>query len=202
MATAKQTTTQADKLQKMRDDGLASIPVKVQAGLLNPEEFDLEFEDLQRKYGAESDRITEILVNFLNENFSRGGKYSWVVGFYLVGSPQTRGDGGWKVLQRSMLGENWNDMIQAEAGLHVFEGAICWAGRGMFERHIITVKTTKLVETQMHMHDVQLKSMLSAPESVAGEESHLDVKEENLQVPMVPIDDESGSDDQDGATVE
>ena len=192
MAT-KTTTTQKDRLQKMRDEGKASLQVQAEDGQLNPEAF-TKYDETVRPYGAETDRIAALLLDFLNEFHSKNGKYTWELGFYLEGAKQTRGVGGWQVLTRAALGPLWTVEIQRQAGLHIHDGAMCWAGRGMFERHIICVKTTELRERQEAAKEARIQSMLRQPDSVVGQDAELTVDEKVRHIPLNPQN-ESGTED-------
>jgi hypothetical protein len=176
-------TVQKDKLDKMRDEGKLSPQVQAQDGLLNPEVWD-EFDLDARPYGSEMQRISKGLQEVLNEHFSQGGKYSWRCGFFVEGDPRITGLDGWRPLQRQQLGQVWSEELQRQLGLHEYEGAICWGGRGMFERHIVCVITeqhrVKLMEYQTRQHE----QMLNQPDSIAGEQVEATVTEQSRKFPV------------------
>lgn len=199
MAGAKNmTTTQQDKLQELRDKKLDSVPVKVKTGQLDPTDFDIDDQLLLRPVHSETNRLKKIIVDLLNANFSRGGKYSWDAGFFLPGSPQTGGHNGWKVLQKEMLGDTYSDQLAFEAGLHIFEGAVAWSGRGVNERHIVCVKTEQLRDRQRAARDARVQEQFDQPATPEGVRAEFTATEERKMVPLYPGGDDSGSDEESG----
>jgi hypothetical protein len=192
-----------DKLREIQDKHLDSIPAKVKAGELDPEAISIEDHELLRPVKAETLRIAQILEPLLNEHYSRGGKYKWAVSFWKEGAPETLGVGGFQVLQISMLSKIWTKELQAAAGLHEHNGAVCWAGRGRFDRHVICAKTTDLRERQYAAQEKHLQEQF---DSVAPPDDQPGVRVGNVEInetvtkaplQMGPVSDSLSGDDED-----
>jgi hypothetical protein len=188
----KMTGAQKDKLDKMQSEGKMSPNVMAKEGLLNPADWD-EFDLDVRPYGSEMQRIASGLQELLDEHFSRNGKYQWRVGFFIEGDPRIQGQDGWRPLRREQLGEIWTDTLQRRLGLHEYEGAICWGGRGMFERHVVCVITRQHQVDLRNFQERQHESLLQAPPSVAGERVDLSVTEKAHKLPVTAgfVDDDA-----------
>jgi len=177
-----------DRLREIQNKNLDSIPAKVKSGDLDPEAVKISDLDLLRPIKAETLRIAAILEPLLNEHYSRGGKYKWEISFWKPGAPATLGVGGYQLLQPSMLSKIWTPQLQAAAGLHEFEGAVAWAGRGRFDRHVICGKTTDLRKRQFDAKEKRLQQQfesVEAPEEQAG--VRVGKVEINETVTKVPI---------------
>lgn len=178
--------TPEDTPQNIEDrhmDAVAGVEGKVMKGLLDPTDFDLRDIETLRPFAAETERISKIVTELLDKHFSRGGKYKWEVGFFLPGDPACNGVGGWKVLSPASLGPYWTNEFRATAGLHDWEGAVCWAGRGRMDRHVLCVMTTKLRQDLRTLHDKRTMDQfkeLNAPEGSEGVET----TEEQIKVPL------------------
>lgn len=202
---ARRTTESAavDKLREIQNKHLDSIPAKVKAGELDPEAISIEDHELLRPVKAETLRIKAIIEPLLNEHYSRGGKYKWDVTFWTPGAPETLGVGGYQLLQASMLSKIWTKELQAAAGLHEFEGAVCWAGRGRFDRHVLCAKTTELIERQDAAQEQHLQEQfasIQAPEDQAGVRvGNVEINETVTKVPVHagPASESLSGDDED-----
>lgn len=164
----KLTGAQKDKIQEIKDKRLDSVPEKVKAGLLDPSDFDIRDIEALRPKAAETERIAEVIEALLNEHYSRGGLYKWTVGFFLPGDPATAGAGGWKVLLAEMIRPHWTNEFKSTVGLHEYEGAVCWAGRGRMDRHVLCVMTTKLRDELRALSDKRTMEQFQQIEAPPG----------------------------------
>lgn len=195
MAEQPMSGVQKDKLQKLRDEKKTSIPQatkdgKIDSSLLDPEEFD-KFDAEYRAYGAETQRIRDIIKEFLDDHYpgSKEEPYTWDCGFFLEKDPRSQGAKGWKVLQVEMLGPWWSVQLQHEAGLSNHEGAVTWNGRGTYERHIICVKTQQLQRRQQAAKTARLQEQTKQQvQSVAGEKSEMTITETQKKMPVIQIE--------------
>jgi len=179
------TTVQADLIANIKDQHLDSVPEKVKSGELDPESFDVRDLETLRPRAAETERIAETIEALLDKYYSRDGKYSWKCGFFLEGDPATAGAGGWKVLQVHMIGPHWTNEFKSTVGLHESNGAVCWAGRGRMERHVICVITTKLRNQKRALntkHTMEQFEQIDVPAGSPG----LEVTEKQISGPLVP----------------
>ena len=207
--------TQQDAINSMRDRNLDSLPQKLKDGktdpgdsadpspgrgthgdgLLNPEEFE-KFTIANRPTMNETQRISKIICEHLDEFYSRGGKFQWTCSFFLQTDPRANGAKGFQALTTEMIGEAWSTQLQHELGLTVFNGALCWNGRGTFERHIICVKTKQLQERQLIAEEETSKQQLRHPEAVAGERmGRMEVTEKVQKLPLVPVSQDGNPND-------
>lgn len=208
--------TQKDALQSMRDRNLDSLPEKLKRGEvdpgaaadptpgrgtfgdgnLDPEEME-KFNIAQRPAMNETQRISKIICEHLDEFYSRGGKFQWTCGFFPPTDPRaTKGGDGFQPLTTGMIGEAWSTQLQVELGLTIFNGALCWNGRGTFERHMICVKTKQLQERQLLAKEEASKQQLRHPESVAGERmGRMEVTEKVTKLPVVPVSQDGNPND-------
>lgn len=202
---------QADKVQETRDRKMTSVPQALkdgkidhgdsaspERGVLNPEDFD-KFTIENRPTLNETQRISKIICEHLDEHYSRDGKYQWTCGFFAEKDPRAKGQGKYQALTTEMIGPAWSTQLQHELGLTEYEGALCWNGRGSFERHIICVKTKQLQERQLLATEEAMNQQLRHPEAVADERvGRLEVKEKTTRVPLAPGRD---GDENEGGTV-
>jgi hypothetical protein len=207
--------TQNDAIQSMRDRNLDSLPGKLKRGeidpgdsadptpgrgtfgdgVLDPEEFE-KFTIANRPAMNETQRISKIICEHLNEFYSRNGKFQWTCGFFPPTDPRAAKGDGFQPLTTEMIGEAWSTQLQVELGLTVFNGALCWNGRGTFERHIICVKTKQLQERQLLAKEEASKQQLRHPEAVAGERmGRMEVTERTTKLPLVPVSQDGNPND-------
>lgn len=207
--------TQRDAIRSMRDRKLDSLPQKLKDGKvdpgdaadptpgrgthgdgnLDPEAFE-KFTIAQRPTMNETQRISKIICEHLDEFYSRNGKFQWTSSFFLPTDPRANGADGFQVLNVEMIGEAWSTQLQHELGLTVFNGALCWNGRGTFERHIICVKTKQLQERQLLAKEEASKQQLRHPEAVAGERmGRMEVTETVTKLPLVPVSQDGNPND-------
>jgi len=184
------TAAQMDELRAIENKHLDSVPAKVKAGRLDPESVTISDMDLLRPVKAETLRIAAILEPLLNKHYSRNGKYEWEISFWKPGDPATLGVGGYQLLQVSMIPEIWNNKLQAAAGLHEFEGAVAWAGRGRHDRHLICAKTKDLRKRQYDAKEKRLQeqfeSVEAPPEQPGVRMTNVEIKETITKVPVRP----------------
>ena len=158
----------ADEIRDIKNKNLDSIPEKVKAGRLDPTAFNVSDLEAIRPMAAETDRIEFLLLRLLNKHYSRQGAYEWQVGFYSPGDPAANGAGGWHPLLTSEIFEHWTDEFKTTVGLHEFEGAVCWAGRGRMDRHVICVRTTDLRDKMRQIHNIRVQEQFSEIEAPPG----------------------------------
>jgi hypothetical protein len=198
------TTAQMDELREIESKHLDSIPEKVRSGALDPSKFDVDDIDLLRPLKAESLRIEAALAPLLNKHYGRG-KYEFAVSFWLEGAPETQGVGGYQVLTPESIREIWTEELKKSIGLHEYNGAVCWAGRGRFDRHILCVKTTNLRARQFDAKEKQLTDQFAELETQVDQEGvstgPMTITEDVKRVPLhadpgavLDDDDESGDD--------
>jgi hypothetical protein len=195
-------TAALDKLREIQNKNLDSIPVKVKSGELDPEAVKISDLDLLRPIKAETLRIAAILEPLLDEHYSRGGRYKWNISFWKPGDPATLGVGGYQLLQVHMLSKIWTPELQAAAGLHEYEGAVCWAGRGRFDRHVICAKTTDLRARQFDAKEKRLQQQfesVEAPEVPGARVGKVEINETVTKVPIHtgPVSESLSGDDED-----
>jgi len=202
---------QQDKLQETRDRKMTSVTQALkdgkidtgdfatpEKGVLDPTDFD-KFEVENRPTMTEVQRISKIICEHLDEHYSSGGKYEWVTGFFLEKDPRANGQGRYQALTTEMIGPAWSTQLQHELGLTIYNGALCWNGRGTFERHIICVKTKVLQQRQLVAKEEAMNQQLSQPEQVGNERmGALEVKEETKRVPLQPGKPGDGLEDEGG----
>lgn len=205
-------TVQKDAIDSAEDRNLTSVTQKLkdgkidtgdfatpERGVLDPTEFD-KFEIEHKPTMTEVQRIQKIICEHLDEYYSRGGKYQWVCGFFLETDPRANGEGKYQALTTEMIGPAWSTQLTHELGLTIYNGALCWNGRGTFERHIICVKTKQLQERQILAQEEAMNQQLSQPEPVSKERvGRLEVTEETKKVPLYPGGD--GKNDEESGTV-
>lgn len=195
---------QEDAVQDVRDRKLTSVTQQLRdgkidhgdiadpsptKGVLDPEAFD-KFSHEFRQTGSETQRISTVICEHLNENFSRGGKYQWESGFFLETDPRSQGADGWQPLTAEMIGSAWSSQLQHELGLTDYNGALCWSGRGTFERHIICVKTKQLQERQLQTIAEASQQMISGSATVGDAEvGRLKIKEKVTRERLVAMRD-------------
>jgi hypothetical protein len=190
--------TQADALQSTRDRKMTSIPQALkdgkidtgnfaspEKGVLDPRDFD-KFEVEHRPNMTETQRIAKIICEHLDEHYSAGGKYQWVCGFFTETDPRSKGESKYQALTTEMVGPAWSQQLTHELGLTVYEGALCWNGRGTFERHIICVKTKQLQQRQLLAKEEAMNQQLSQPEVDKAKVGRLEVKETVKKLPLIP----------------
>lgn len=199
--------TQRDAIASMTDRNLDSLPQKLKDGkvdpgdsadptpgrgthgdgVLDPEEFE-KFSIEQRPSMNETQRMSKIICEHLDEFYSRGGKFQWTCGYFPPTDPRANKGDGFQPLTTEMIGKAWSAQLQLELGLTEFNGALCWNGRGTFERHIICVKTKQLQERQLLAKEEASKQQLRHPEAVAGERmGRMEVTEKVQKLPVVPV---------------
>jgi len=187
--------TQALKDGKI-DHGDAASPTR---GVLDPAEFD-KFEIENRPTMNETQRLSKVICEHLNEHHNPTGEYEWTIGFFVPEDPRANGGDGFKTLTTEAIGEAWSTQLQAELGLTIFNGALCWNGRGTFERHIICVKTKQLQERQILAKEESMQQQFRQPESVAGERmNRLKITEKVKKLPVMPVKEDGNSND--GGTI-
>ena len=187
-------TTQKLKDGKI-DHGDSADPER---GVLDPTDFD-KFVAESRPTMNETQRISKVICEHLDEHYSKGGKYQWVCGFFLEKDPRANGEGKYQALTTEMIGPAWSTQLQHELGLTNYNGALCWSGRGTFERHIICVKTKQLQRRQHVAQEEAMNQQLSQPESVGGERvGALEVTEKTKKVPLMPGKPGDGLEDEGG----
>jgi hypothetical protein len=165
------------------DHGDAASPER---GVLDPADFE-KFEIETRPTMNETQRISKVICEHLDEHYSRGGKFKWTCGYFLETDPRANGDGGFQALTTEMIGDAWSTQLTHELGLTIYNGALCWSGRGTFERHIICVKTKELQMRQLTAKEEAMNQQLSQPEQVGEERmGRLEVKETVKRVPLTP----------------
>jgi hypothetical protein len=192
---------QKDAVQDVQDRKLASVPQALKdgkidhgdiadpsphKGVLDPESFD-KFSHEFRQTGSETQRMSQVICEHLDEHYSSGGRYEWTTGFFLETDPRASGADGWQALNREMIGPTWSSQLQHELGLTEYNGALCWNGRGTFERHIICVKTTQLQARQLQAIAEASQHMVSQPPEVGGKEvGRLEIDEKVTRERLVP----------------
>lgn len=195
------TGRQKDAVQDIHDKKLASVPQALKdgkidhgdaadpnRGVLDPKAFD-DFSHEYRAVGSETKRIEKVICEHLNEYHNPNGEYQWTCGFFLENDPRSQGSAGHQVLTEKALGPAWSTQLRRELGLTVYEGALCWNGRGMHERHIICVKTKQLQQRQLDAAAEAAESMVKQPEGVGPAGSgRLEVTEKVRKLPLVPGD--------------
>jgi len=205
------TGVQKDALQSAEDRKLTSAEVKLKdgkidhgdsasptRGVLDPTEFD-KFTVENRPTMNETQRISKVICEHLDEHYSRGGQYQWVCGYFLEKDPRANGEGKYQALTTEMIGDAWSTQLQRELGLTNYNGALCWNGRGTFERHIICVKTKQLQRRQHLAQEEAMNQQLSQPETVGDEKmGALEVTETTKKVPLMPGKPGDGLDDEGG----
>jgi hypothetical protein len=193
------TTVQQDALASAEDRKLTSVTQKLkdgkvdhggaadpERGVLDPLEFE-KFEIETRPTMNETQRLSKVICEHLNEYYSRGGKFTWTCGFFLESDPRANGEGGFQALTTEMIGDAWSTQLTHELGLTNYNGALCWSGRGTFERHIICVKTKELQTRQLLATEEAMNQQLSQPEQVGDERmGRMEVKETVKKVPLTP----------------
>ena len=199
---------QQDKVQETRDRKMTSIPQALkdgkidtgdfatpEKGVLDPNDFE-KFEVEHRPTMTEVQRIQKIICEHLDEYYSRGGKFQWVCGFFLEKDPRATGSGKYQALTVEMIGPAWSTQLQHELGLTEFNGALCWNGRGTFERHIICVKTKQLQERQLLANEEAMNEQLRQPDTSANMKTgRIEVTETTKRLPLKhPVGD--GSDEE------
>lgn len=93
-----------------------------------------------------------------------------------------------------MVGDAWSTQLQHEVGLTIFNGALCWNGRGTFERHVICVKTKQLQTRQLLANEEAMQAQFKQPETVGDARvSRLQVKETTKKLPLVPARKQDGN---------
>jgi len=198
---AAMSTVQKDALQSADDRKLTSLSQKIKdgkvdhgdaadpspgRGVLDPEKFD-DFNHEFRATGSETQRMAKVICEHLDEYYSRNGKYQWTTGWFLETDPRSQGTEGWQALTPAMIGEAWSTQLQRELGLTVYNGALCWNGRGTTERHIVCVKTKQLQAKQLESMAESAEGAIRQPEKVAGKDvGTLEVTEEIKRLPLVP----------------
>lgn len=205
---------QKDSLQSVRDRKLTDTKAALEdgkidhgdsaqkgKGILDPEEFEKFAVEVGDRTVTEVQRISKVILEHLNEHYSRGGKFEWTLGFFTPTDPNSNGSNGWQALTPEMIGEAWSAQLQRELGLTIFNGALCWNGMGTFERHIICAKTKQLEQRQIAAREAGMEQQLRQPEQVAGEKvGKLEVKETQKKMPLYPMQD-PGDGITDGGTV-
>jgi len=204
--------TQQDAVQDMRDRKLDSVPQALKEdridhgssasptkGVLDPREFD-KFEVEHRPALTETQRISKIILEHLDKHYSRGGKYKWVTGFFLETDARANGESGYQALTTNMVGKDWSEQLTRELGLTIYNGALCWNGRGTFERHIICVKTKQLQERQLLAHEESSKQMLTQLDVTADGKttSRMKVTEKTTRLPVIPVKTQGGTSNESG----
>ena len=192
-------TIQQDAVQGAEDRKLVSVTQQLkdgkidtgdfatpEKGVLDPSDFD-KFEIETRTTMNETQRLSKVICEHLNEYYSRNGKYEWSCGFFLEKDPRAQGKDGFQALTTEMIGDAWSTQLTHELGLTNYEGALCWNGRGTFERHIICVKTKQLQTRQLTAKEEAMNQQLSQPEPVSKERvGRLEVTETVKKVPLMP----------------
>ena len=189
---------QADALQGTRDRNLTSIPQALkdgkidtaqfatpEKGVLDPTDFD-KFEVEHKPNMTETQRISKIIREHLDEHYSAGGKYQWTCGFFSENDPRAKGEGRFQALTTEMVGPAWSTQLTHELGLTIYEGALCWNGRGTFERHIICVKTKQLQTRQLLAQEEAMNQQLSQPEVDKAKVGRMEVTETVKKLPLNP----------------
>lgn len=203
-------TVQQDAVQSVRDRKLDSVTEKLKTGkidhgsaasptkgVLDPREFD-KFEVETRATLTETQRIQKVIVEHLNEEYSRGGKYQWTCGFFLETDARAKGESGYKALTEEMVGKAWSTQLRSELGLTIYNGALCWNGRGTFERHIICVKTKQLQKRQILANEeASMQALTQLDVTADGKKNRFDIKEKVKKLPVIPM-----NEPQDGQSVE
>ena len=195
---------QKDAVQDIRDRKLTSVTEQLKdgkidhgdsadpsptRGVLNPESFD-KFSHEFRQTGSETQRISTVICEHLDEHYSAGGKYEWTSGFFLETDPRAAGSDGWQPLTKTMIGTSWSSQLQHELGLTDYNGALCWNGRGTFERHIICVKTKQLQERQLQAIAEASQQMVGQPiEAGSAEVGRLEINEKVTRERLVSVRD-------------
>ena len=197
------TTVQQDAVQDMKDKKLSSVPAAMergeidpgadvadpQRGVLDPAAFD-DFEAEYKSTGSETKRIKTVICEHLDKEYSRGGKDKWTAGFFLETDPRSQGEGRWTALTPQMIGSVWCTQFQRELGLTLYNGALCWNGRGTTERHIVCVKTIELQQRQLEAKAEAANQLISQPDPVDGKAvGTLEVAEKVKKLPVVPVRD-------------
>ncbi len=203
-APAGMTGAQKDAVQDITDRKLTSVPQQLKdgkidhgdiadpsphKGVLDPEAFD-KFSHEFRQTGSETQRMDTVICEHLNEHYSSGGKYQWTTGFFLETDPRAAGADHWQPLTEEMIGPAWSSQLRHELGLTVYNGALCWNGRGTLERHIICVKTKQLQERQLQEIAEASKQMVSRPVEVGGKEvGRMEIDEKVTRERLVSVRD-------------
>lgn len=170
-------------IENQHMDAVIGIDGKVRKGLLDPEMFDVRDMESLRPCASETERIARIMKEMLDKYYSRNGKFTWEIGFFLPGDPAVQGSGGWRALRTSLIGPHWTNEFKATAGLHEDNGAVCWSGRGQMERHIVCVMTTKLKDQMRTLHDKRTMEQFEQIET-PGNTSGVQIDETEVKVPL------------------
>ena len=203
-APAGMTGAQKDAVQNIEDRKLTSVTQQLKdgkidhgdiadpsptKGVLDPESFD-KFSHEFRQTGSETQRMSTVICEHLDEHYSSGGRYEWTTGFFLETDPRAAGADGWQALTREMIGPAWSSQLQHELGLTEYNGALCWSGRGTFERHVICVKTKQLQGRQLQAIAEASNQMVSRPVEVGGREmGRLEIDEKVTRERLVSVRD-------------